>query len=73
VKGNFLRQSLVAAGLDLDRLAEQEALNLTEHEKRPWKNIWSAGQGVGSIDDLPPAGALCARLAAEYRNAGAAL
>ncbi|KAA2214060.1 NAD(P)H-dependent flavin oxidoreductase [Teichococcus oryzae] len=73
VKGNFLRQSLVAAGLDPERLAEQEALNLTEHEKRPWKNIWSAGQGVGAIDDLPAAGELCARLAAEYRAAAGSL
>ncbi|MFC3124190.1 NAD(P)H-dependent flavin oxidoreductase [Pseudoroseomonas globiformis] len=73
VKGNFLRQSLSAAGLNPERLAEQEALNLTEHEKRPWKNIWSAGQGVGAIDDLPGTEALCARLAAEYREAAGAL
>jgi len=69
VRGNFLRESIAAAGLDPDRLNESPDVNLTEHEKRPWKNIWSAGHGVGGIADLPGAGELCARLAAEYRTA----
>ncbi|ONG54443.1 2-nitropropane dioxygenase [Pseudoroseomonas deserti] len=67
VKANFLRASIVAAGLDPDKLDEAAGGNLSEHEKRPWKNIWSAGHGVGSIDDLPTAAALCARLIEEYR------
>ena len=67
VKGNFLRASIAAAGLDPDRLDEAAALNVSDHESRPWKNIWSAGQGVGGIEDVPPVAALCARLAAEYR------
>jgi nitronate monooxygenase len=69
VKGNFLRASIAAAGLDPDRLDEATPLNVAEHEKRPWKNVWSAGQGVGAIEDLPGAAELCARLAAEYRAA----
>ena len=32
------------------------------HEKRAWKNVWSAGQGVGSIEDVPTTAELCARL-----------
>jgi len=71
VRGNFLRESIAAAGLDPDRLNESPDVNLTEHEKRPWKNIWSAGHGVGGIADLPGAGELCARLAEEYRAATA--
>ena len=35
-------------------------------EARAWKTIWSAGQGVGSIDDVPGAAELCARLRDEY-------
>jgi len=68
VKANFLRASIAAAGLDPDKLDEGAALNVSDHEKRAWKNIWSAGHGVGSIDDVPSAAALCARLIAEYRE-----
>jgi len=39
------------------------------HEKRAWKNVWGAGQGVGSIDDIPSVAELVARLEAEYRAA----
>ena len=69
VPGNFLRGSIAAAGLDPDRLDEAAALNLTEHDQRPWKTIWSAGHGVGAIADVPTAASLCARLAEEYRGA----
>ncbi|MGH8395640.1 MAG: nitronate monooxygenase, partial [Pseudomonas sp.] len=34
-----------------------------------WKTVWSAGQGVGEIDDLPSVDELVARLDAEYRKA----
>ena len=37
-------------------------------EARVWKTIWSAGHGVGTIDDIPPAAELCARLIAEYKE-----
>jgi nitronate monooxygenase len=40
-----------------------------EHEARAWKTVWSAGQGVGSIRDVPPAAELCQQLIAEYRAA----
>ena len=60
---------VVAAGAtDIDLAATTKQLNLN-HEKRAWKNVWSAGQGVGSIDDVPPAAELCARLIGEYREA----
>ena len=42
-------------------------------EAKAWKEIWSAGQGVGSIADLPGAAELADRLAAEYAAARAAL
>ncbi|WP_419897295.1 NAD(P)H-dependent flavin oxidoreductase [Roseomonas sp. USHLN139] len=67
VKANFLRASIAAAGLDPDNLDEGAGVNLSDHEKRPWKNIWSAGHGVGSIHDVPTIAALCARLIEEYR------
>lgn len=71
VSANFLRPSLAAAGLDPDALPGHK-LDLGA-EARAWKAVWSAGQGVGSIADLPPARELCDRLAAEYAAARAAL
>ena len=47
-------------------MAEQEVL---EGEAKVWKDIWSAGQGVGAIHDIPTMADLCARLAREYREA----
>ena len=69
VHGNFLRPSVDAAGAtDVDLAATTKQLNL-DHEKRAWKNVWSAGQGVGSIDDVPSTAELCARLIREYHEA----
>ncbi|QTH21165.1 nitronate monooxygenase [Rhizorhabdus wittichii] len=64
----FMRGSIVAAGLDPDDLPAPIARfkpNLPEGT-RPWRDIWSAGHGVGSIDDIPPAAELIARLRAGY-------
>lgn len=72
VAANFLRPSIAAAGLDPDNLPPHGGLDMAG-EARAWKNIWSAGHGVGAIRDLPGAGALCARLAGEYRAAVARL
>jgi nitronate monooxygenase len=69
VHGNFLRQSIAAAGLDPDTLPEAEGVRVGSHEKRAWKNIWSAGQGVGAIGDTPTMAELCGRLGREYREA----
>ena len=69
VHGNFLRPSIDAAGAtDIDLAATTKQLDLN-HEKRAWKNVWSAGQGVGSIGDVPATAELCARLIREYREA----
>jgi nitronate monooxygenase len=69
VHANFLRASIEAAGLDPDNLPEAAGTHVGDHDKRPWKNIWSAGQGVGSIRDVPTMAELVARLGAEYRAA----
>lgn len=69
VNANFLRPSLVAAGLDPENLKFKGKVDLGPDEAKLWKDMWSAGHGVGSIDDVVPAGELCARLAREYRAA----
>lgn len=68
---NFLKASVQRCGFDpetaqpLDPDAENKAM--------VWRDIWSAGQGVGIISDLPPVASLLARLKTEYENARHAL
>jgi nitronate monooxygenase len=74
VHANFLRASMIAAGADPDNLQSSVKLNVSsEGEAKAWKDVWSAGQGVGDIHDIPTAAELCRRLIAEYRQAIAAL
>jgi nitronate monooxygenase len=72
VPANFLRPSIAAAGLDPDNLPAGAKLDMAA-EAKVWKTIWSAGQGVGGIHDVPGAAVLCDRLVAEYRAACAAM
>lgn len=68
----FMRGSITAAGLDPDDLPPPIARfkpNLPEGTKA-WRDVWSAGHGVGSIDDIPPAAELIARLRQGYAEAG---
>ncbi|HET9903792.1 MAG TPA: nitronate monooxygenase family protein [Xanthobacteraceae bacterium] len=71
VSGNFLRKSLIANGLDPDNLPPKPEMNMSREarDKRAWKHVWSAGQGVGAIRDIPTAAELCARLKSEYEEA----
>ena len=68
VNANFLRPSLVAAGLDPDNLPDHGKMDM-EGEAKAWRDVWSAGQGVGGITDLPDVATLAGRLAGEYRAA----
>jgi len=68
VPANFLAPSLRAAGLDPENLPPHGELRL-ESETKAWSRLWSAGQGVGGIADIPEASALCERLVEEYRAA----
>ncbi|WP_025127933.1 nitronate monooxygenase family protein [Pseudomonas sp. PH1b] len=73
VHGNYLKASLVAAGLDPERLPESDPsqMNFGSDRQRPkaWKEIWGCGQGVGVLEGVAPAEALVARLEREYREA----
>jgi nitronate monooxygenase len=68
VHGNYLRGSIVAAGLDPDALpeADKSAMNFGSGRSKAWRDIWGAGQGVGQIDEVLPAGAIVDRLEREY-------
>ncbi|SDM04588.1 NAD(P)H-dependent flavin oxidoreductase [Pseudomonas indica] len=75
VPASFMRQSLEAAGYDMARLNDKGDINYGEKlkplndEAKAWKTVWSAGQGVGDIHDVPTVAELVARLDAEYRQA----
>lgn len=71
VHGNYLRPSIERAGYDPDELDESQGkqMDFAEREKsaaKAWKDIWSAGQGVGCIDEIIPARELILRIEAEY-------
>ncbi|WP_116085817.1 nitronate monooxygenase family protein [Tropicimonas sp. IMCC34011] len=68
VNANFLRPSIVAAGLDPDNLGPGGKLD-AGHEAKAWSTVWSAGQGSAAITDVLPTAELCARLLEEYRAA----
>ncbi|MDP3538980.1 MAG: nitronate monooxygenase family protein [Azonexus sp.] len=76
VHGNYLKKSIVAAGLDPDNLPVKDKTAMSfgsGGDAKAWKDIWGAGQGVGNIDDVLPAGELIARMRQEYRAAKTAL
>jgi nitronate monooxygenase len=68
VHANFLRPSIVAAGLDPDKLPPHARLDM-ENEAKAWSTVWSAGQGAGGVHDIPRVRELCERLITEYREA----
>ncbi|MBL8430228.1 MAG: nitronate monooxygenase [Dechloromonas sp.] len=76
VHGNYLKKSIVAAGLDPANLPEKDKTSMNfggATAAKAWKDIWGAGQGVGTIDDVMPTADLAARLKQEYKAAKAAL
>lgn len=76
VHGNYLMKSIVAAGLDPANLPEKDKTSMSfggSRDAKAWKDIWGAGQGVGTIDEVLPTAELVARFKQEYRSAKAAL
>jgi nitronate monooxygenase len=85
VNANFIRQSIVDAGIDPEDLTPKAELDFgaeldIDHkssdgekitEKKAWRDIWSAGQGVGSIDKVLSTKDLVDNLVSEYHGANA--
>ena len=74
VNGNFLRESIRRAGLDPDHLGDAKGRSLEiskESGSRAWRDVWSAGHGVGTIDDIPTVAGLVDRLEREFEDARA--
>jgi nitronate monooxygenase len=75
VHGNYLKKSIVNAGLDPDALPESDKSKMSfgSGSAKAWRDIWGAGQGVGLMDDVPTVADMVARLTAEYDAARARL
>lgn len=74
VHGNYLRGSIVAAGMDPDNLPEGNlsTMNFGQGDgakAKAWKDIWGSGQGVGAISAVGSVADLVARFGAEYHAA----
>ncbi|WP_428827626.1 NAD(P)H-dependent flavin oxidoreductase [Azonexus sp. IMCC34842] len=72
VHGNYLSKSILAAGLDPANLPVKDKTAMSfgsAGDAKAWKDIWGAGQGVGTIGEVMPTAELVARLHEEYRAA----
>jgi nitronate monooxygenase len=74
VHGNYLRPSVLRAGLDPENLPQADPSKMNfgsggNQEAKAWRDIWGCGQGIGAVDHVPTAGELVARLASEYEAA----
>ena len=77
VHGNYLKPSIVAAGMDPDNLPTSDPSKMSfgtdesgERAKpKAWKDIWGSGQGIGAVDKGVPAAELIARFKREYDEA----
>ncbi|NNM74710.1 NAD(P)H-dependent flavin oxidoreductase [Enterovirga aerilata] len=76
VHGNYLRPSIVAAGLDPNALGQIEAVKMdfgardeSGKQVKAWRDVWGSGQGIGAVKGVVPAAELVERLVREYRAA----
>ncbi len=71
VHGNYLKHSVVNAGFDPMNLPKSDPAKMnfgsnSGAEKKVWRDIWSAGQGVGQIKSVLPVSEVVSQLKAEY-------
>ncbi len=75
IHGNYLKGSILAAGMDPDNLPVADPSKMdfetATSGAKAWKDIWGAGQGVGSVKQVVPVAELVDRLKREYDEARA--
>jgi len=71
VRANWLRQSLAQAGYDPDAMPDPGQIDViaAAGDAKRWRDVWSAGQGVGAVDAVQPIGAIVDDLARDYAAA----
>jgi nitronate monooxygenase len=76
VHGNYLKASILAAGLDPDHLPDSDPSKMNfgaGGAAKSWKDIWGCGQGIGVVKEVLPVAEVVARLRREYAAARASL
>jgi len=78
VHGNYLRASIVAAGLDPDNLTDVDPTAMKfgsegSAKTKAWRDIWGSGQGIGAVERVRPAAGFIDLLAEQYEAAKARL
>ena len=76
VHGNYLRASIVNAGLDPDNLAAGSLDTMKfgsggSAKSKAWRDIWGSGQGIGAVDRIRPVADYVDLLAEQYAAAKA--
>ncbi len=70
VHGNYLKPSIIAAGMDPDHLPEADPSKMDFDQAttgaKAWKDIWGCGQGIGAVKEVTSTAALVDRLEREY-------
>ena len=71
VHGNYLRQSIVAAGMDPENLPEGDLKTMNfgsggNTKVKAWKDIWGSGQGIGPVSAVRPVADFVAELETQY-------
>lgn len=71
VHGNYLRQSIVSAGMDPDNLPEGDLKTMNfgsggNTKAKAWKDIWGSGQGIGPVTAVRPVAEFVAELEDQY-------
>lgn len=73
VRGNYLKPSVAAAGLDPENLPGSDPSRMDFSsggtKAKSWKDIWGSGQGIGAVSEVTGAAELVARLKQEYAQA----
>ena len=68
IPANFIRSTIEAAGLDPEHLPPYDKFNKGDFRKQRWKNIWSAGHGVGAVKEVLPVARIVEQLYLEYQS-----
>ncbi|CAN7250154.1 nitronate monooxygenase family protein [Pararhizobium sp. LjRoot255] len=73
IHGNYLKASIVAAGMDPEQLPQADPSKMdfatATTGAKAWKDIWGCGQGIGAVTEIVPVSSLVNRLAREYDEA----
>ncbi|CAN7552995.1 nitronate monooxygenase family protein [Pararhizobium sp. LjRoot235] len=73
IHGNYLKASIIAAGMDPAQLPEADPSKMDFETAttgaKAWKDIWGCGQGIGAVTEIVPVSSLVDRLAREYDEA----